>query len=110
MSLLPNLIFQISWMPVSLMVELETRDLLQVSLRDDDHEIAKALVGLCHKSDTLIQESEAFGVDFLVDKMEATDGELPSCLQACGAIESPKSISASDTLLWRVLSLTDRDF
>lgn len=110
MPLLPYLILSILRVSVRLMVELKTRNLLEAFLGDDGREIAEALVGLRHEFDASMQEEEAFGIDFLIAEMEATDGELPSCLQACGTIVFSKRISAPNTLLWRVLSLTDGAF
>lgn len=110
MSLLPDLIFEKLWVPVSLMIELETRNLLEVFLGDDSYEVTEALVRLCHEFDTRIQESEAFGTDLLVDEVEATDGEMPSRLHACGTVVFSKRISAPSTLFWRVLSLADQTF
>lgn len=57
MLLLPYLIFEVLWVSVSLMVELKTRNLLEIFLGNDGHEVAEALVRLCHEFDTRIQES-----------------------------------------------------
>lgn len=46
----------------------------------------------------------------LVDEMEATDGEMPSCLHACGAIVFSQKLSTSNSLFWHVLSLAGRTF
>jgi hypothetical protein len=84
------------------MVEVNAFDELKIRYRDDREEILESSGRLGEDSDALVKHRPALTMDLLVNQMETTDGEFPTCLHSFEEIELSKHLARPYTPDWSV--------